>query len=205
MTSSDGHRTVPTLRTERLVLRDWRDGDLVPLAALHADPVVMEHFPSTLDEAATRDFVERLRRRWAEHGRSWWAVEEATSGRFVGAVGLLRVDFEAPFHDLDDPATEVGWRLVRAAWGRGYATEAARAAIDWGVTSFGLTEVLSFTSTGNLRSQRVMERLGMARDPSGDFDHPRVEVGSPLRRHVLYRLECPSTSPDGPPVAPSPQ
>ncbi|MHB1140036.1 MAG: GNAT family N-acetyltransferase [Microthrixaceae bacterium] len=195
MGTSEGDAAMPRLRTARLVLRDWREADLAPFGELNADPVVMEHFPTTLDDAANRALVERLRRRWREEGRSWWVVEESSTGSFVGAVGLLSVDFAAPFHDLDRPATEVGWRLARHAWGRGYATEAAHAALQWGWTIAGLSEVLSFTSTGNVRSRRVMERLGMTRDPAGDFDHPRVVAGSPLRRHVLYRVSSPVAPP----------
>jgi len=183
--------TVPELRTDRLVLRDWRESDLEPFGEINADPVVMEHFPSTLDAEGTRAMVERQRERWRDDGMGWWAVEHAATGEFVGTVGLMRVDFAAPFHDVGHPVAEVGWRLARSAWGQGYATEAARASLAWGFDDVGLDEIVSFTVAANKRSRRVMERLGMVRDPSVDFEHPRVDPDSPLRHHVVYRLRAP--------------
>ena len=105
-------------------------------------------------------------------------------GGLIGAAGLSAARFEAPF----TPAVDVGWRLARAYWGRGYATEAARAAVGYGFGPLGLDEIVAFTSAGNGRSESVMVRLGMTRDPAGDFEHPNVPVGDPLRPHVLYRL-----------------
>ena len=183
--------TAPELRTDRLVLRDWRESDLLPFGELNADPVVMEHFPSTLDAEGTRATVERQRARWRDDGMGWWAVEDAATGSFVGAVGLMRVDFAAPFHDVSQPVAEIGWRLARSAWGQGYATEAASASLQWGFDDLRLDEIVSFTVTANQRSRRVMERLGMVRDPSVDFEHPRVDPDSPLRHHVVYRLRAP--------------
>ncbi len=190
MTTLGSRDAVPTLRTQRLILRDWRDADLEPFARLNADPVAMEHFPSTLDTAATVELIEVIRRRWRDDGRCWWAVEELATGSFVGAVGLMLVHFDAPFHDVEHaPATEVGWRLLPSMWGRGYATEAASASVDWGFEHLGLDEIVSFTVVDNVRSRRVMERLGMEHDPAGGFEHPGVvDPESPLRQHVLYRL-----------------
>ena len=168
---------MPELRTERLLLRQWRDDDLAPFAALNADPVVMEHFPGLMSREASDAFAESNRERIAERGWGLWAVE--AEGRFIGFVGLNPPSFM--------PGVEVGWRLERAAWGRGYATEAARAAIAFGFDELDLPEIISFTATTNVRSQRVMQRLGMTHDPADDFDHPRVEDPR-LRRHVLYRL-----------------
>lgn len=182
------------LRTDRLVLRPWRDSDLAPFAALNADPQVMEYFPALLTRAESDVLAARIRAALDERGWGFWAVEvlepSAPAG-FVGFVGLQPVTFEAPF----TPATDLGWRLSRAAWGHGYATEAARAALaDWR-TRPGLPEAVSFTAVENRRSQAVMRRLGMTRDPDGDFDHPRVPPGHRLRRHVLYRFDPPGLRP----------
>ena len=159
------------IRTERLVLRQWRDADKEPFAALNADPEVMEHFPSTLTREQSDAFVERAALTIASRGWGLWAVEAA--GEFVGFVGLNEPDFMA--------GIEVGWRLRREAWGRGYATEAGRAAIAYGFDELRLDEIISFTTTTNLRSQRVMQRLGMTHDPADDFDHPFIAEGRPLR------------------------
>lgn len=171
------------LLTERLRLRRWVPADLAPFAVLNADPAVMAHFPDQLTRAESDAMVERIEAGFEEHGFGLWAVEELCSGTFCGFTGLSVPRFEAPFM----PAVEVGWRLARPFWGRGYATEAGRAAIDLG-WSAGLSEIVSFTTAGNVRSRAVMERLGMTYDPADDFDHPRVPDGSPLRGHVLYRL-----------------
>jgi ribosomal-protein-alanine N-acetyltransferase len=173
---------VTELRTERLLLRQWRDDDLEPFAELNADPEVMEHFPAPLARDESDRLARRARDRIAADGWGLWAVEVVGSQPFVGFVGLAEPGFEAHF----TPALEVGWRLARTAWGNGYATEAGRAALAYAFEELGRDEVVSFTSTGNLRSRRVMERLGMTHDPADDFDHPRVEDPR-LRRHVLYR------------------
>lgn len=175
---------VRTLRTERLWLRNWRKEDFEPFAALNADPEVMAHFPSTLDRTQSDDLALRIAADLEARHWGLWAVEVAGERTFIGFVGLAEATFEAAF----TPAVEVGWRLARRAWGNGYATEGARAALDLAFTELGLPEVVSFTSTGNRRSRAVMERLGMHRDPSDDFQHPRVPEGSTLRHHVLYRL-----------------
>lgn len=164
-------------------MREWRDEDLEPFAVLNADPAVMEHFPSMLTRAQSDALVVRIRARFEEHGWGLWALEVPGVAPFVGFTGLVRQTFRAPF----TPAVEIGWRLARDAWGQGYATEAALAALERGFGT-GLDEIVSMTSTTNLRSQAVMRRLGMHRDPADDFDHPNVPIGSPLRRHVLYRL-----------------
>jgi RimJ/RimL family protein N-acetyltransferase len=173
----------PELRTERLWLRRWSDADRVPFAALNADPEVMEFLPAPLTRAESDDMVDRIEARFDESGLSLFAVEVVASGEFIGFVGLWPATFEASF----TPAVEVGWRLARSAWGHGYATEAARASLDDGFERVGLTDIVSFTAVINERSQRVMQRLGMTRDPADDFDHPKLADGHPLRRHVLYR------------------
>jgi RimJ/RimL family protein N-acetyltransferase len=171
----------PLIATERLLLRDWRDTDVDAFAAMNADPVVMEFFPQPYTAERTRQFVERIRERWRELGYGLWAVERNDTGRFIGYVGLWPATFPANF----TPAVEVGWRLAADQWGHGYATEGARAALDYGFGTLGLDEIVSFTSALNLRSIKVMERLGMHR--AADFDHPNVPDG-PLRAHVLYRI-----------------
>lgn len=173
-------------RTPRLLLRRWRPSDRDALAALNADPEVMEHFPATLDRAASDAAADRIAAHFAAHGFGVWAVEVQGGAPFIGFTGLMVPRFEAHF----TPAVEIGWRFARAAWGHGYATEAAREALRLGFTALGLSSIVSFTVPGNLRSRRVMERLGMSHDPADDFDHPSLPEGSPLRRHVLYRLSA---------------
>ena len=180
----EGMSRCPTLATPRLRLRPWRDGDLPAFAAMNADPVVMRHFPGTLDRAGSDALVGRIGEHFARHGFGLWAVEAPGVAAFVGFVGLAVPGFQAHF----TPCAEVGWRLARGHWGRGYATEAARAALAFGFERAGLDEIVSFTVPANLGSRRVMERLGMRRSPADDFDHPALPEGSPLRRHVLYRL-----------------
>jgi RimJ/RimL family protein N-acetyltransferase len=177
---------VAELRTERLRLRQWRDDDLEPFADLNADPEVMRYFPALMTREQSDALAERERAAIAERGWGLWAVEVVGGPPFVGFVGLTEHTFPAHF----TPAVEVGWRLARSAWGHGYATEAARAALSFGFGELALDEVVSMTVPANERSRRVMERLGMTRSPADDFDHPRVPAGSPLRRHVLYRLRA---------------
>lgn len=172
------------IETERLLLRPWRDDDREPFAALNADPEVMRFFPARLTREESDALVEAIRRHFGEHGFGLWALEVRDSGRFIGFTGLLLRTFPAHF----TPAVEVGWRLERRAWGRGYASEAARAALAHGFDVVRLEQIVSMTAVDNTRSRRVMERIGMTHDPIDDFDHPDVEEASPLRRHVLYRV-----------------
>ena len=152
--------SAPTLRTDRLVLRGWREPDREPYAAMNADPRVMEHFPGTMTRAESDAHVDAIAEHFAARGYGLWAVE-------------------------------VGWRLATFAWGRGYATEAAREALRFGFEEAGLAEIVSFTAPVNERSRAVMRRIGMTHDPAGDFDHPALPPGHRLRRHVLYRLSSP--------------
>lgn len=172
------------LATPRLILRRWKEADREPFARLNADRQVMEHFPAPLARAESDAFVDRVHEHFARHGFGPWAVEVPGVAPFVGFVGFIVPSFEAHF----TPAVEIGWRLARAAWGFGYASEAARAALRNGFEDLGLAEIVSFTVPANTRSIAVMERIGMTRDPRDDFDHPRLPEGSPLRRHVLYRI-----------------
>jgi ribosomal-protein-alanine N-acetyltransferase len=172
------------LRTSRLVLRHWHSGDRDLFAAMNADPEVMEHFPATLTRDESDAMVDRIEAGFAEHGFGLWALEIAETGRFIGFTGLSKPRFEAHF----TPAVEVGWRLARSFWGHGYAGEAARRALEFAFGDVGLDEIVSFTSKANVRSQAVMGRIGMTHDPADDFDHPLVDEGHRLRRHVLWRI-----------------
>ena len=173
-----------TLAAERVQLRLWRDEDLAPFAALNADPRVMRYFPKPLDRAESDAAAARIRARLSERSFGLWAVEVPGVADFIGYVGLAEPEFQAHFA----PCVEVGWRLASDYWGRGYATEAAGAALAHAFGPLGLDEVVSFTVPANSRSRSVMERLGMRRSPGDDFEHPHLPVGHPLRRHVLYRL-----------------
>lgn len=174
----------PALRTERLIMRRWRGADREPFAALNADPQVMEHFPALLSRAESDALVDRIEAGFEADGYGFWALEIAATGEFIGLTGLSPVNFAAPFA----PAVEMAWRLTRTAWGHGYATEAALRALGYAFDDAHIDEVVSFTSVLNVRSQAVMRRIGMSRDPSGDFEHPLVPEGHRLRRHVLYRI-----------------
>jgi len=175
------------LRTERLILRRWRPSDGEPFARMNADPEVMRYMIRPLTREESDAFVDRIERQFEEHGFGLWAVEIANEAPFIGYVGLSIPNFDAHF----TPAVEVGWRLDRPYWGRGYATQAARAAIADGFGRVGLREIVSFTGAANARSIAVMERLGMTRDPADDFEHPNVPEGHPHGHHVLYRLAAP--------------
>lgn len=172
------------LRTERLLLRPWRDTDRDAFAAMSVDHEVMQFFPSLLTRAEADAGVKRSIAQFATYGWGYWAVEIPGVAEFIGFVGIKQVPFTAHF----TPAVDLGWRLARAYWGQGLATEAARAAIKFGFETLGLSSIVSYTAVPNVRSIRVMERLGMTRDVDGDFDHPLVPPGHWLRRHVLYRL-----------------
>ncbi|WP_420349591.1 GNAT family N-acetyltransferase [Pelagibius sp.] len=180
--------TFAPLKTERLILRPWRDADVEPFAALNADPVVMEHFPAPQTRAETEAVMMRIREEMAKHGFSWFAVEAPGVARFIGFIGLWAPNFDAPFTSIQDPIVEVGWRLAKEFWGKGYATEGARECLRFGFEDLDLKEIVSFTTTTNTPSQKVMQRLGMTHDPAGDFDHPALPKGHRLERHVLYRL-----------------
>jgi RimJ/RimL family protein N-acetyltransferase len=174
----------PILTTARLRLRQWREEDLAPFAALNADPQVMEFFPKVLTRAESDVVAGRIRDHFARHGFGLWAVEAPGVVDFMGFVGLAVPSFEAHF----TPCVEIGWRLAREHWGHGYATEAATAALAFGFGDRALEEIVAFTVPANIPSRRVMGRLGMRRLPADDFEHPAIAEGHPLRSHVLYRL-----------------
>ncbi|MCZ1012812.1 GNAT family N-acetyltransferase [Streptomyces noursei] len=170
------------LLTDRLTLRRWRAADLEPWAAMNADPEVREHLGDVLTREQCDASVARFQAEFDQRGYGWWAVEVRTTGEFIGFAGLDRVDDGLPFTGV-----EIGWRLARSAWGHGYATEAATAVLAYGFDTLGLPEILAVTTATNLRSQAVMRRIGMTRDPADDFDDPAAPEG-PLRPNVLFRI-----------------
>jgi RimJ/RimL family protein N-acetyltransferase len=176
----------PRVVTTRLVLRPFTDVDRAPFHALNTHPLVVESLGLSPSRAESDAIVDHIAEEIARDGWGIWAVEVAGGAPFAGMVGLHRVRAELPFA----PAVEVEWRLHPDHWGHGYATEAAAASLLFGFDDAGLDEIVAYTTTVNLRSQAVMERIGMARDRAGDFDHPRRPEGSPLRRHVLYRVDA---------------
>jgi RimJ/RimL family protein N-acetyltransferase len=173
------------LHTERLSLRRWLPEDRVPFARLNADPRVMALFPRLLSREESDAAVDRIEAHFERHGFGMWAVEVRGVAPFAGFVGLAFPRFEAAF----TPCVEVGWRLAVGYWTHGYATEAARAAVAFGFEALRLDEIVSFTVPHNVRSRRVMEKLGMTHSPADDFDHPALPEGHPLCRHVLYRIK----------------
>jgi len=173
-----------TLKTERLILRPWKQEDLEPFAALNADPRVMEYFPALLSRKESDERVRCWQAKIEARGWGPWAVSVPGVSDFIGFIGLNDVDFKVHF----TPAIEIGWRLAHDYWGKGYAIEGARACLKYAFETLGLKEVVSFTAVSNQRSRRVMERIGMHHDPKDDFDHSKLPEGHALRRHVLYRL-----------------
>jgi len=170
--------------TQRLILRPWREADLPAFAALNSHERVMTHLPKRLSREESDEFANRISAHFDKHGFGLWAVEAPGVAPFIGFVGLLVPNYEAPH----TPCVEVGWRLGFDFWNRGYATEAAQAAVAFGFRQFSLEEIVAITVPHNLPSRRVMEKLGMSHDPKENFDHPVLPEGHALRRHVLYRL-----------------
>ena len=172
------------MKSERLLLRPWRDSDRLPFRELNADRRVMEFMPELVSAEASDALLNRAQEHFSRHGFGPFAVELLDSSSFIGFIGLSVPAFDAHFM----PAVEIGWRLAFEHWGKGLASEGARAALGFGFNDVGLEQVVSFTAPANLRSRRVMEKLGMTHDPHDDFDHPNLPEGHPLRRHVLYRM-----------------
>ncbi len=171
------------IETERLTLRSWKDSDLDPFARLNADPQAMEFMLKPLSREESDAWVERMKAHFAGRGFSHYAAELKQDGSFIGAIGLSVPAYETPF----SPCVEIGWRILPAYWNKGLATEGAREVLRHAFEALRLPEIVAFTVLANHPSRRVMEKIGMVRDPIGDFDHPRVPEGHPLRRHVLYR------------------
>ncbi|MFJ9547660.1 GNAT family N-acetyltransferase [Streptomyces erythrochromogenes] len=180
------------IRTERLVLRQWRESDLRPWAEMNADPEVREHFDGVLTREQSEASAARFRTAIEQRGWGWWAVEVRETAEFIGFTGLDPVDEDMPFTGV-----EAGWRLARSSWGHGFATEAALAVLAFGFETLALPEILAVTTAGNLRSQAVMRRIGMTRDPADDFDDLTVPDG-PLRPSVVYRIRAGLRAPAGP-------
>lgn len=174
------------LRGPRVLLRAWRDDDRAPFAALNCDPAVMQFFPTVLTRSESDAMIDRMQAGIAERGWGLWCLD--IDGACAGLVGLNAPAFAAHF----TPCVEIGWRLARSHWGRGYASEGARLALAFGFDQLRLAQIVSFTTVANGRSRRVMDRLGMQRDPVDDFDHPRLAAGHPLQPHVLYRIDRPA-------------
>jgi RimJ/RimL family protein N-acetyltransferase len=172
------------LRTGRLILRRWRESDLDPFARLSGNPHVMRFFDRTRTRDECAAFIERTRQTIDNYGFGIWALELIDGDPFIGFVGFFRTSEEFSF----GPAVEIGWRLAEAHWGKGYAPEAAQAALADAFSRLDTDEIIAMTAIGNLPSRRVMEKLGMGHDPAETFDHPRIPVGNPARGHVLYRL-----------------
>jgi RimJ/RimL family protein N-acetyltransferase len=173
---------VNVLQTERLLLRTWKESDLLPFFKMNSDPVVMEFFPNALTEDETQKLYEKITEFMAQNGFGLYATEEKASNQFIGFIGLNRPSFSSYF----TPCVEIGWRLDRRYWNRGFATEGSRACLAHGFSALGLKEIVSFTSPLNKRSIHVMEKIGMSFD--SEFDHPNVEHGHPLKRHLLYKI-----------------
>lgn len=176
------------IKTPRLTLRRWQETDRQPFAALNADPVVMKYFPECLTRQQSDSLIEEIEAGLEQRGYGLWALQVEATGEFIGFTGLEVPMFNASF----TPAVEVGWRLARPAWGKGYATEAARASLAFGFEVAELVEIVSFTAAPNMRSRAVMDRIGMIHSPDDDFDYPGLPNGHPLSRHVLYRVTAPT-------------
>lgn len=172
------------VNTSRLVLRSWREEDRESFAQMSQDAEVMRYLLPLATRGESDAWIDRQAAHEAAHGICFWAVADRETGAFLGTVGLSHIRYEAHF----TPAVEVGWRLARPAWGRGLAPEAAAACLELGFATLGFGQIVANTATGNTASQRVMQKLGMTRDPADDYDHPRVPEGNPLKRQVLYRI-----------------
>lgn len=172
------------IKTERLILRPWKKSDLEAFARLNADAKVMEYFPSILSCKESDDLANRISSKLEEQGWGLWAVSVPDIVDFIGFIGLAEPSFQAHF----TPAVEIGWRLAFDHWGKGYATEGANAVLEYGFKTLNLNEIVSFTAIQNMRSRRIMEKIGMHHDQKDDFDHPKLSEGHSLKRHVLYRI-----------------
>lgn len=170
------------LETERLILRDWREEDRRPFAAMCADEVVMQHFPALLSGEESDALIDRINAHIEEYGFGLWALERAEDGAFLGFTGIQLVRFESPI--LGE--VEIGWRLAKAHWGKGYAREAAQASLDWFWQNTDRNRIVSMTIPDNEPSWGLMERIGLERRPDLDFDHPAIEAGTRYTRQIVY-------------------
>lgn len=174
------------IESERLILREWREADVTPFAAMGRDPEVMAFIGPLLDKAGVCAAIERQRGFQAAHGYCFWAVERRVDGAFLGFCGLKPGAEGTPI----EGEVEIGWRLARRAWGQGYAREAAAACLDWGWAQ-AIPRIAAITVPANVRSWGLMERLGMRRLPDQDFAHPALVRGDPLSRHIVYVVDNP--------------
>ncbi|MBA3815534.1 MAG: GNAT family N-acetyltransferase [Parachlamydiaceae bacterium] len=177
-------KIIPVIETERLVLRHWQQEDLEYFAAMNTDPHVMEFFPAVKNFDESLREYQAIEKHFENHGYGWWAVSESNNSKFIGFIGLRYIDFPAAF----TPAVEIAWRLMYEYWGKGYATEGAIASLEYGFEIQRLPEIISFTSAQNIRSRKVMERIGMQASPKDDFTHPKLQESHPLSKHVFYRI-----------------
>ena len=175
---------INVIETERLILRTWKDEDAEAYFQINRDAKVLDFLPGPLAMDVVKRFISDKNQCFADHGYTLWAVEEKVTGVLIGFIGFQSPAWEAHF----TPCIEIGWRLGSAYWGKGYATEGAKAVLQYGFDHLGLKEIVSFTVPENLRSIRVMEKLGMNRDIDGDFFHPMLPLDHRLSKHVLYRL-----------------
>ena len=172
------------MKTERLLLRQWSNEDLVGMARINADPKVMKYYPKLLSRQESNAAVEKFKSLISNNGWGFWAVESTRDQSFIGLVGLHKPTYKLPF----GPCVEIGWRLARSSWGRGYATEAGRECLNFAFAQLELSEVYAFTSVANMKSRAVMERLDME-NIQANFEHPSVPHNNPLREHVVYKIE----------------
>ena len=170
-------------QSPRLGFRNWSKDDIDPFAELNADPEVMTYFPRPFTFDETRNSVLRFQKYYTDYGYTFYAVDRLDTAEFIGFIGMIHQTFESFF----TPCVEIGWRLKRPVWGKGYATEGAKACLNYGFDALGFSEIYSITAIPNLRSERVMQRIGM--EKIGEFDHPSIEDGHPLERHVIYRIK----------------
>jgi RimJ/RimL family protein N-acetyltransferase len=171
------------IKTERLGLRNWQTKDIAPAKAMNADKTVMEFFPNILSQKQTEDFIQRMRKHFRKHEFCYFAVDELETGKFIGFIGFIHQTYNTPF----SPFVDVGWRLIPETWGQGYATEGAKACINFAFEEMGLKELYAIAPELNKKSQRVMQKLGMTFHTH--FEHPKLEINSPLRKCVAYRIE----------------
>lgn len=172
------------LSTKRLLLREWQETDRLVFAAMNSDPEVMKFFLATLTKEESDALIKRCKQHFASHGFGLWALELKETSQFIGFTGLMIPSFASHF----TPCVEIGWRIASPFWNKGYATEAALAVLQFAFEKTDLQEIVSFTTSKNLASRRVMEKIGMTRNPADDFEHPKLPTSHPLSKHVLYRI-----------------
>jgi len=177
--------TIKHIETDRILLREWEATDFSRFAKMNADPLIMEYFPRVLDEVRSKHLFKHFQEHFAKHGYGLYALENKDNHEFMGFVGLNNIEFKAPF----TPAVEIAWRLDYDYWGKGYATEAARAVLKHAFEDLKLEEVVAYCVYDNDRAVKVMEKLGMKRDKKADFDYPKLPKGHPLGQHILFRLK----------------